>query len=41
MNETYTVDASAVSAGGTWTLRVTDKFKGGAGGTLTGWSLQF
>ncbi|MFJ2022109.1 proprotein convertase P-domain-containing protein, partial [Streptomyces nodosus] len=37
---TYTVDASASPANGTWQLKVEDKSRGGVG-TLNGWSLRF
>ncbi|MFJ2022108.1 S8 family peptidase, partial [Streptomyces nodosus] len=38
--KTYTVDASASPANGTWQLKVEDKSRGGVG-TLNGWSMTF
>ncbi|MBL3670499.1 proprotein convertase P-domain-containing protein [Streptomyces sp. M2CJ-2] len=40
ISTTYTVDASAAPANGTWTLQVQDT-SAGATGTLTDWSLTF
>ncbi|PWI18068.1 serine protease [Streptomyces sp. Act143] len=40
LSRTYTVDASATAANGTWKLLVADKSSGGTG-TLDGWSLTF
>ena len=37
---TYTVDASAEAADGTWRLRVYDAYRKNTG-VLTSWSLQF
>ncbi|WP_345390352.1 proprotein convertase P-domain-containing protein, partial [Haloechinothrix salitolerans] len=37
----YTVDASASPASGTWQLRITDTRNGGKPGELTSWSLRF
>ena len=39
--QTFVVDASGVPAGGTWRLRVSDRFKGGGSGFLDSWGLQF
>ncbi|MEU2062806.1 proprotein convertase P-domain-containing protein [Streptomyces sp. NPDC013455] len=40
LSKTYTVDASASPANGTWKLRAEDRSAGGVG-TLTSWSLAF
>ncbi|WP_034271994.1 choice-of-anchor B family protein [Haloechinothrix halophila] len=41
LQPSYTVDASASPASGTWQLRITDTRNGGKPGELTSWSLRF
>lgn len=40
VRQSWTVDASSVAAGGTWTLRVRDAYRGDVG-TINSWSLTF